>query len=95
MTSVRVQENVKLSGRNYLSARKYDNILEAYKELVGRSRRCFVEAKVHGLPSVETDNDTYIRIVAGRSTRTFTLVMKRGSDPVSFGHLIRRTQNDA
>src|SRR5688572_8246821 len=40
---------------------------------------------------LETDNETYIDVISdGGAKRRFTIVTKRGGEPVPFGHLLKQ-----
>lgn len=97
--TLRVQEYIARSGRYHLFQPSFDNIRDAlismrvkvkfaratYRQYNTKDDS-FVE-KAH----LETDNKTYIDVVSdGGARRRFTIVAKRGGEPIPFDHLLRR-----
>lgn len=97
MSKIHVQEHNKLSGSNHLSARGFDDIKSAYAELRFRAIQCKRSFSkwdkdsdsIINNATVESNKTDTVTITNGRAVRIFTLVTKRGGEPIPFGHLLR------
>ena len=94
---MRVQETRVHSGRHYLSARSFDTIPAALREMKVRISLCVssfntydaVTDRIKNSCMIESDDNTHFTVVHGNARRVFTLVNRRGDPPIPFGHLLK------
>lgn len=98
---MRVQEHIVRSGRLALTQKKWYTLRSAYIEMRARAKRAQwsyrtydysglgTETRFKENAHLESDYNTYIDVVSnGGARRRFTLVEKRGSEPIEWGTLL-------
>lgn len=106
MANLKVQEYIARSGRYHVFQKAHTDIRSALVALRSKAaiaqmsyRTYYVyddldkEGAYQENAHKETDYDTYVDVISnGGAKRRFTIVTKRGGEPVPFGHLVKQPE---